>query len=169
MLKLPIIISMALIASTLAAAPGRAAPGRTSAAAGSSPAAEYSSAVMQICAGALLFDHSHSMGTRSDALAVAQDIRASTARRLDRITALSVPLELKPTAVRWISSQRQLAALFARTWVRIYDAIDAAHTPEQMAALTEHLEQLVNAPARLRLAAGRLELKLHVPDCTGGG
>src|SRR5471030_2717902 len=146
---LPIILSTALVASTLAAVPGRAAPARTFAAAGSTPAAEYSSAVMQICAGALLFDHPHAMGTRSDALAIAQDIRASTARRLDRITALSVPLDLKPTAVRWISSQRQLAALFAQTWVRIYDAIDVAHTPAQRAALTQHLEQLVSAPDRL--------------------
>jgi len=169
MLKLSIVLSIAAIASTLAAAPGRAAPARTLTATGSSPAAEYSSAVVQICAGALLFDHTHPMGTRADALAIAQDIRASTARRLDRVTALSVPAELQPAAARWISSQRQLAALFARTWVRIYDTIDAAHTPAQRAALAHDLEKLVSAPARLRLTAGRLELALHVPDCTGGG
>ena len=111
----------------------------------------------------------HEMGTRADALAVARDIRASTARRLARVTALSVPPELQHTSSRWISSQRRLASLYARTWVRIYDTIDAARTPAQRATLAERLEKLVHAPDPLKLAAGRLELELHVPDCTGGG
>lgn len=167
--KFRIVLITAVIVSTLAAAPGRAAPTRTFAPAESSPAAVYSSAVVQICAGALLFDHAHPMGTRADALAIAEDIRASTARRLTRVIALSVPTDLKPTAARWVASQRQLAAFFAQTWVRIYDAIDAAQTPAQRATLAANLEKLVSAPTRLRLAAGRLELQLHVPDCTGGG
>ena len=133
------------------------------------PAADYSLAVTRICAGALLFDHKHRMGTRADALAVARDIRASTARRLARVTALSVPPELQHTSSRWISSQRRLASLYARTWVRIYDTIDAARTPAQRATLAERLEELVHAPDPLKLVAGRLELELHVPDCTGGG
>ena len=159
----PIVIGIALVASTLAATPGRA--GRTE----TSPAAEYSAAVTQICAGALLFDGTHQMSTRSGALEIAADIRASTARRLARVTALSVPPGLEPISSRWISSQRRLAALYARTWVRIYDTIDGARTPAQRATLAERLEKLVGAPDRLRPAAGRLELKLHVPDCTGGG
>jgi len=57
--------------------------------------------------------------------------------------------------------------MFARNWVRIYDAIAAAQTPEQLAALPQRLHELVHEPDRLRLLAGRLELKLHVPDCTG--
>ena len=89
--KFRIVLITAVIVSTLAAAPGRAAPTRTLAPAESSPAAVYSSAVVQICAGALLFDHAHPMGTRADALAIAEDIRASTARRLARVIALSVP------------------------------------------------------------------------------
>jgi hypothetical protein len=109
------------------------------------------------------------MGTRSDALSIADDIRASTARRLDRVTALSVPPELDQITSRWIDSQRRLASLFATTWVRIYDTIDAAHTRAQRATLAERLEKLVHAPDALKLAAGRLELGLHVPDCTGGG
>ena len=128
------------------------------------------SRVTQICAGALLFDGMRIRWapdpTRSRSHS---DIRASTARRLARVTALPVPPELKRTNSRWISSQRRLASLFARTCVRIYDTIDAAHTPAQQATLPERLEKLVHAPDPMRLAAGRLELALHVPDCTGGG
>jgi hypothetical protein len=109
------------------------------------------------------------MGTRADALSVARDIQASTARRLTRVTALSVPPELQRISSRWISSQRRLASLYARTWVSINDTIDAARTPGQRATLAERLEQLVHAPDSLKLVAGRLELELHVPDCTGGG
>jgi hypothetical protein len=59
--------------------------------------------------------------------------------------------------------------MYARIWVRINDAIDAARTPAQKATLPKHLERLVHMPDRLRHAAGRLELALAVPDCTGGG
>ena len=131
--------------------------------------AGYSRAVVQICAGALLFDKPHQMGTRPDAVSIAEDIRASTARRLDRVTAVPVPPELQDLSNRWIDSQRRLAALYATTWVRIYDTIDAAHTPAQRAALPNRLEKLVHAPDALKRAAGLLELELHVPDCTGGG
>ncbi len=148
-------------ATAPAATPARAASGNS--------AAEYSLAVTRICAGALLFDHAHDMGTRADALSVARDIRASTARRLARVTALSAPPELQYTSSRWISSQRRLASLYARTWVQIYDTIDAARTPAQLATLAARLQELVHAPDPLKLAAGRLELELHVPDCTGGG
>jgi hypothetical protein len=118
---------------------------------------------------ALLFDGSHEMGTRADALAIARDIRASTTRRLARVTALSVPPELERIVSRWISSQRRLASFYARTWVRIFDAVDAARTQAQLATLPARLEKLVHAPDQLKVAAGRLELELHVPDCTGGG
>ena len=146
----------------LAAAPGRAAPG-------DSPAADYSLAVSQICAGALLFEGTHEMGTRADALEIADAIRASTAGRLAHIATLSVPSELQRTSSRWISSQHRLAELYARLWVRIYDTIDAARTPAQRAKLPKRLDRLVQLPNRLKAIAGRLELRLHVPDCTGGG
>ena len=77
--------------------------------------------------------------------------------------------QLQHTSSRWISSQRRLASLYARTWVHIYDTIDAARTPAQRATLAARLQELVHAPDPLKLAAGRLELELHVPDCTGGG
>jgi hypothetical protein len=153
---------MALVAVTLAAA----APGGTV----NSPAtAEYAAGVTRICTGALLFDGAQQMGTRADALSIAQDINASTARRLAQVTTLSVPPAIRSLSNRWISSQRELASLYARTWVRIYDSIDAARTPTQRATLAARSEALLHAPDKLKLAARRLELKLHVPDCTGGG
>ncbi len=173
MRTIALIAGTALVAMWLAATPGRAVPTRMVGGAlggpGSSPAAEYSLAVTRICAGALLFEGTHEMGTRSDALEIATAIRASTEQRLVRVTALSVPPELQDTSSRWISSQRRLASLYARLWVRIYDTIDAARTPAQLATLAKRLERLVHAPDHLKSAAGRLELKLHVPDCTGGG
>jgi len=136
---------------------------------GTPGAPDRSLAVWHVCAGALLFDHAHDMGTRAEALAVARDIRASTARRLRRGTALHVPPRLRRLSSRWILSQRRLAASFARTWVRIYDAIDAARTPAQRATLPQRLHYLVHVPDPLRLTAGRVELQLRVPDCTGDG
>jgi len=165
----PMRVFALIVAAVFAATAPAATPAR---AASANSAAEYSLAVTRICAGALLFDGAHEMGTRADALLIARDIRASTARRLASVTALSVPPELQYTSSRWISSQRRLASLYARTWVRIYDTIDAAdaaRTPAQRATLAESLKELVHAPDPLKLAAGRLELELHVPDCTGGG
>jgi hypothetical protein len=159
----PIAIGIVLVGSTLAVAPGRA--GRAHA----YPAAQYSAAVTRICTGALLFDHAHQEGTRADALSIAHDIRASTARRLARVIDLYAPPELRRPSSRWISSQRRLASLYAGLWVRIYDTIAAARTPAQRPDLTERLEKLVHKPDGLKRAAGRLERGLHVPDCTGGG
>jgi hypothetical protein len=156
-----VIVAAAFAATAPGATPARAASGNS--------AAEYSLAVTRVCAGALLFDHAHDLGTRADALSVARDIRASTSRRLARVTALPAPPQLQDTSSRWISSQRRLASLYARTWVQIYDTIDAARTPAQMTTLAARLQELVHAPDPLKLAAGRLELELHVPDCTGGG
>jgi hypothetical protein len=160
-----LLAGIGVVALALAATPARAVP----AAPGAPPAAEYSLAVTRICAGALLFDHAHHMGTRADALAVARDIRASTDQRLTRVAAVPAPAELQAISSRWISSQRRLAAAYARAWVQIYDTIDAAHTPAQRATLAKRLHHLVHASDPLRLAAGRLELELDVPDCTGGG
>jgi hypothetical protein len=155
------VVTVGLAAATVAVTPAHAGSGDS--------AADYSRAVSRICSGALLFDREHDMGTRADALSVAREIQDSTARRLARISALSVPPRLESLSRRWISSQRRLAASYARTWVRIYDAIDAARTPAQRTALAARLHQLVHIPDPLRLTAGRLELELHVPDCTGGG
>jgi len=132
-------------------------------------AATYSTGVTHVCAHALLFDQQHDQGTRADALAVASDIRASTESRLARVARVPVPAALRDLDARWIDTQRQLAATYARLWVQIYDAIAAASTPAQIAELPARLERLVNAPDALKQKAGRLELMLRVPDCTGGG
>jgi hypothetical protein len=157
----PITVGAALVALTVATA----APGGTA----GSPAADYAAGVTQICAGALLFDGAHQMGTHADALAIAEDIKASTARRLVSVTGLTTPPGLKSLSDRWVSSQRRLAALYAQLWVRIYDTIDAADTPAQRAALPDRLKRLVAEPDALKLVARHLEHALHVPDCTGGG
>jgi hypothetical protein len=169
MRALPIIVVGTALAATVLVAPTVAASRDTPKALRTSSAVEYARAVTHICAGALLFDHTHQMGTRADAVAVARDIRSSTARRLARVTALTAPAKLQRISRRWISSQRRLAEMFARTWVRIYDTIAAARKPVQRAALAGRLEQLVHVPDRLKVTARGLELALHVPDCTGGG
>ena len=73
MSALRVVGGTALAAATLASIPvsaaatsGRAAPtqGGSLGATGDSPAVAYSAAVTQICAGALLFDNAHQMGTR---------------------------------------------------------------------------------------------------------
>jgi hypothetical protein len=158
-----------VVATAIVAGSPAAVPVSTAATPHELSAAEYARAVTRICAGALLFDHAHDMGTRIDALAVARDIRASTARRLGRVTKVAVPSRLRLLSSHWISSQRRLAAMFARLWVRMYDAVDAARTQTQRATLAQRLHRLVHLPDPLRRAAGRLELELHVPDCTGGG
>jgi hypothetical protein len=156
---------VSVIAGTAATTAAAASP---TPATGGPSAVAYSDAVTRICTGALLFDHAHEIGTRAGAIAVAGDIRASTDRRLARIDALAAPPGLRQASSRWISSQRQLAASFARTWVRIFDTIAAVRTPAQRASLPQRLERLVHLPDPLKAAARRLEAELRVPDCTGG-
>src|SRR5215475_1369531 len=110
------VVVTALVATALAAPSARTTPTRSTTR--SESGARYARAVTRICAGALLFDHAHDMGTRADALAVARDIRASTARRLARVIAVPVPSQLRRLSGRWIASQRRLAASFAKTWVQ---------------------------------------------------
>jgi hypothetical protein len=52
--------------------------------------------------------------------------------------------------------------------VRIFDAIAAARTARQRAQMPRILGRLLHAPDALRTTAASLELRLHVPDCTGG-
>src|SRR5262245_29006477 len=160
------LVVAALAASMLAGT----ASARSSAAVDATPmtAAAYSRAVTRICAGALLFDHRHEVGTRAGAVSVARDIRASTRRRLALVAAVTPPRRERRQVVRWIVLERRLANEYARDWVRIYDVIDAAHTARQRAREPQELERLVHASDRLRRIVTVLELRLHVPDCTGG-
>src|SRR5262245_21761291 len=145
------------------------AVGGASAAQRSRTPGDYSIAVTRICAGAVLFERSHPLGTLEGALAIARDIRSSTAHRLARVATVPAPPGFGDRSVRWISLQRRLAASYARAWVGIYETIDAARTPAQQAAITDRLGHIVHAPDPRRRASRRLEHELRVPDCTGGG
>jgi hypothetical protein len=130
--------------------------------------AGYSRAIARICAGALLFDGRHEIGTRAGAVAVARDIRATGNRRLRRVDAVAKPPATDDALVRWIATERQLVDLYAVTYLRIWNEIERARTPHQRAQLPLVLHRLVHAPDSLKLEAGTLELNLDVPDCTGG-
>ena len=132
-------------------------------------AASWSDGVTQICAHALLFEGQHEIGTRAGAIAVARDIRASTARRLDRIRALQVPPPQPDLSLHWLDLEQRLADAYASSYVRIYNAIVAAVTRKQRARLPRVLDRLVHAPDALRDTATSLGGRLHVSDCTGGG
>jgi hypothetical protein len=173
LLRAALLASLSFGSTTVAAqsASGNALPRSSKAAAGlesRSASLDYTRSVRRICAGALLFDNPHAMGTRADAIAVARDIRTSTGRRLTRVAAVRPPHPLRHPVARWLSLQRRLADSYADNWVRIYDAIDTARTPAQRAGLAQALTRLVHAPDPLRRASARLEQQLNLPDCTGG-
>jgi hypothetical protein len=130
--------------------------------------AEYSRAVTQICAHARLFEEPHSIGTRAGALELADDIRASAARRLARVTALASPRGRQRSVNHWLALERRLAEAYAVTYVRVYDLIAEPRTPEQRPRTALRLAKLMSAPDSLRRAAARYERQLRVPDCTGG-
>jgi hypothetical protein len=155
--RLVALLATVLVASLAATAPTAADP------------TSWSDGVTQICAHALLFEGRHEIGTRAGAIAVARDIRASTARRLDRIRALEVPPPQPELSMQWLDLEQRLADVYASSYVRIYDAIAAAVTRKQRARLPRVLDRLVQAPDALRGKAASLEGQLHVPDCTGGG
>jgi hypothetical protein len=137
--------------------------------AAATPPSTWSQAVSDICADALLFEGSHQIGTHAGAVAVARDIRASTERRVRRIEALGIAPPQDRPAVRWLRLERRLAAVYARSYLRTYEAIAAAKTRRQNARLPRVLGKLLHAPDALRKTTARLERQLQVPDCTGGG
>jgi hypothetical protein len=129
----------------------------------------WSRQVTGICAHALLFEGRHQIGTRAGAVAVARDIRASTARRLWRIRALSIRPPQELLSRRWLRLERRLAAVYASSYLRIYDAIAAARTPSERARLPRVLDRLLHMPDAIRETTTNLEQRLRVTDCTGGG
>ena len=161
---LPTLAALTLIAIFTAMLAAVSAP---SAAVATGPSS-WSHAVSGICAHALLFEGEHELGTREDAIAVAQDIRVSTGRRLQRIRRLQVLPPQRGLANRWLGLERRLADAYASNFVRIHDAIAAATTERQRARLPGVLRTLLRAPDTLRAAAARLEQRLFVSDCTGG-
>jgi hypothetical protein len=73
------------------------------------------------------------------------------------------------TSIHWPRLERRLAAVYASSYLRIYDAIAAAKTPQQHAQLPRALGRLLHAPVPLRATTANLEQRPRVPDCTGGG
>lgn len=149
-------VASAAIVAVTTTAPAAAAP------------SSWSRGVTRICAGALLFEGSHEIGTRAGAVAVAEDIRASTERRLTRIAALPAPPTQRALAARWLGIERRLAAVYATSYLGIFDVIAAAETPEQQTQAATLLGKFLHAPDRLSQTAALLEEQLQVPDCTGG-
>ena len=72
-------------------------------------------------------------------------------------------------AARWLRLERGLAAVYASSYVRIYEAIAAAKTRRQRADLPRVLGGLLHAPDALRSTTMQIARRLGVPDCTGGG
>jgi len=130
---------------------------------------EFSQRVTSICAGALLFDGEHAIGTRAGAIAVSRDIRRTGMRRLDRVAAVAEPTRQESMIRQWLRVQRLLVAAFARDYLRIWDEIESAHTRAQRTGLPARLDALVHEPDSLKRRADAYELRLGVPDCTGGG
>jgi hypothetical protein len=129
----------------------------------------WSRGVTRICAHALLFEGTHEIGTRAGAVAVARDIRSSTERRLARVAALPAPpLTQRDVAARWIAAERRLAAIYAGSYLGIFDVIAAPRTPDQQAEAARLIARLLQAPDRVSDTAARLEGLPRVPDCTGG-
>jgi len=131
--------------------------------------AAYATVVTRICTNARLFEQSHSIGTREGALAVADDIRATTGRRLALVAALPALPAHHAAVVRWLALEQRLANAYALGYVQVYDLIAAPRPPGQDAQAAHRLASLMHAPDRLQRAAARLEQQLRVPDCTGGG
>jgi hypothetical protein len=153
---------LAILTAVTLLAPTRAA------AATPTPTA-YAQRVTAICAGALLFEGSHQLGTRAGAIAVSNDIRATGLRRLRRVAGIPRPAVISRVAVRWLTLERRLVKTYAAAYLGIWNAIEQARTTRQKQALPALVTALIHAPDQLRGRAGRLELELHVPDCTGGG
>jgi hypothetical protein len=124
--------------------------------------------VTQICAGALLFEGTHQIGTRAGAIAVSQDIRATGSKRLRLVDAVPKPASTAELATHWLALERQLVQTYASTYLQIWYAIENADTPREHAKLPALLQALISRPYRLQGQAAQLEQQLYVPDCTGG-
>lgn len=130
--------------------------------------ASYRAAVAEVCDHPLLFSGRHEIGTRAGAVAVSRDIRLTGNGRLRRVDAIPKPRGGAILATRWIVVERRLVSTYARTYLRIWEAIDGTRTAEERARLPRELHRLVHAPDALAARAGALEARLRLPDCTGG-
>jgi hypothetical protein len=168
-------VGFVAVALALATAPGafgadppKGSHGQETDAHAATTPATYARAVAQVCAHALLFEQPHSIGTRAGALAVADDIRASTQRRLALVAGIATPPGQRTAVVRWLAVKRSLAEAYALNYIRIYDLIAAPRTPRHDTQAARRLASLMHSPDRFRRAAAGFERQLRVPDCTGG-
>lgn len=129
----------------------------------------FSNQVNRICAGAVLFEGSHEIGTRGGAVAVSNDILETGTRRLNRGAAVPRPASQAATIGRWLEVERRLVAAYARDYLLIWDAIDEAYDQSPHGTLSARLYALVHDPDNLKQQARKYELKLRLTDCTGGG
>jgi len=129
----------------------------------------FAQQVRQICNGALLFERKHAIGTRAGAIAVSRDIRKTGTWRLRRVAAVPAPDAQAAAIGQWLGIEQRLVASFARDYLLIWDAIEAADSPAQRASLPDRLHALVHAPDALKQQARAYEQELGLPDCTGGG
>jgi hypothetical protein len=136
---------------------------------GDSHSTAFADQVNHICAGALLFEGRHEIGTRAGAHAVSRDIRETGARRLRRVAAVPEPHSQAAVIRRWLDIERRLVAAYARDYLLIWNAIEEANSPAQRARLPAQLHALLHDPDALKQKAGQYEMRLRVPDCTGGG
>ncbi len=150
---------IAFVGLGVAAAPGFAAPQAT----------VFSERVGHICAGAVLFEDSHTIGTRAGAVAVSRDIRETGTRRLRRVAAVPEPKSQAATIRRWLLVERRLVAVYARDYLLIWDLIEEWNSPAARARIPARLHALTHDPDALKRQADAYERRLSVPDCTGGG
>lgn len=130
--------------------------------------AAYSNSVTHICAGALLFAGAHEIGTRSGAIAVSRDIRATGTQRMRRVEAVPNPALLTRVVASWVALERRLVTMYATNYLRIWNEIEQANTARERATLPARLVPLIREPDALQQRARVLEHTLGVPDYTGG-
>jgi len=102
--------------------------------------------------GALLFRSRHSIGNEHGAVAVARDIRASTARRLTRIEALQAHPDTT-AGESWLRVEHRLSELYARSYLGIWHAIAHANSLRNGAA-PRILGQMLRRPTSRRRKRG---------------
>jgi hypothetical protein len=143
--------------------------GIATATASGAPQTTFSANVTEICVGALLFNGQHQIGTRAGAVAVSQDIRETGTRRLRLVAAIPQPASQAAAVREWLNIEHRLVAVYARNYLRIWDAIERANTPVELARLPQQVQRLIHEPDLLKHQASVYQVNLNVPDCTGGG
>jgi hypothetical protein len=129
----------------------------------------FSQRVNRICAGALLFEGRHEIGTRAGAVSVSRDIRKTGTRRLRRVAAVPKPESQAAAIARWLEVERRLVAAYARDYLLVWDAIEKAYRQGRKSSLPARIRALVHDPDDLKRQARKYELTFGLRDCTGGG